>query len=68
MFVKVTVQNQVASCPARHFFIQKPTNRSSIWVEKRARVNAKSLVGSALLGIMGAAIKIIADGPDEQQV
>ena len=72
MFVKeVSVQNQVGlhARPAT-FFIQKANEyKSSIWVEKEERrVNAKSLLGVLSLGIVGGtAIKIIADGSDEQQ-
>ncbi len=72
MFVKeVSVQNQVGlhARPAT-FFIQKANEyRSTIWVEKEERrVNAKSLLGVLSLGIVGGTnIKIIADGPDEQQ-
>ena len=59
MYVKdVMVQNQVGlhARPAT-FFIQK---------EER-RVNAKSLLGILSLGIVGGtAIRIIADGADEQ--
>lgn len=71
MFVKdVTVQNKVGlhARPAT-FFIQKANEfKSAIWVEKEERrVNAKSLLGVLSLGIVGgAAIKIIADGSDEQ--
>lgn len=71
MFVKdVTVQNQVGlhARPAT-FFIQKANEfKSSIWVEKEERrVNAKSLLGVLSLGIMsGNAIRVIADGSDEQ--
>ncbi len=72
MFSKeVTVQNQVGlhARPAT-FFIQKANEfKSSIWVEKdERRVNAKSLLGVLSLGIVGGtAVKIIADGSDEQQ-
>jgi len=72
MFVKeVSVRNQVGlhARPAT-FFIQKANEyKSSIWVEKEERrVNAKSLLGVLSLGIVGGTgIKIIADGPDEQQ-
>ncbi|MCL2056838.1 MAG: HPr family phosphocarrier protein [Oscillospiraceae bacterium] len=72
MFVKeVSVQNQVGlhARPAT-FFIQKANEfKSSIWVEKEERrVNAKSLLGVLSLGIVGGTtIKVIADGPDEQQ-
>jgi len=71
MYVKeVSVKNQVGlhARPAT-FFIQKANEyRSSIWVEKEERrVNAKSLLGILSLGIVeGSAIKIIADGSDEQ--
>ena len=71
MFVKdVVVQNQVGlhARPAT-FFIQKANEyKSSIWVEKEERrVNAKSLLGVLSLGIVGnTAIRVIADGADEQ--
>ena len=70
MFVKeVTVENQVGlhARPAT-FFIQKANEfKSSIWVEKERRVNAKSLLGVLSLGIVGGTtIRIIADGADEQ--
>ena len=71
MFVKdVVVQNQIGlhARPAT-FFIQKANEfKSSIWVEKEERrVNAKSLLGVLSLGIVGGtAIRIIADGSDEQ--
>lgn len=72
MFVKdVVVQNQVGlhARPAT-FFIQKANEyKSSIWVEKEERrVNAKSLLGVLSLGIVGGTtVKIIADGPDEEE-
>jgi phosphocarrier protein len=72
MFVKeVDVKNQVGlhARPAT-FFIQKANEyKSSIWVEKEERrVNAKSLLGILSLGIVeGSAIRIIADGTDEEQ-
>lgn len=72
MYVKeVTVKNQVGlhARPAT-FFIQKANEyKASIWVEKEdRRVNAKSLLGVLSLGIVGGTdIRIIADGPDEQQ-
>ena len=72
MFVKdVVVENQVGlhARPAT-FFIQKANEfKSSIWVEKdERRVNAKSLLGVLSLGIVGdTAIRILADGSDEQQ-
>ena len=71
MFVKdVMVQNQVGlhARPAT-FFIQKANEfKSSIWIEKEERrVNAKSLLGILSLGIVGGTqIRVIADGPDEQ--
>lgn len=71
MFVKdVTVKNQIGlhARPAT-FFIQKANEfKSSIWIEKEdRRVNAKSLLGVLSLGIVGdTAIKIIADGSDEE--
>ena len=70
MYVKeVTVENQVGlhARPAT-FFIQKANEfKSSIWVEKEERrVNGKSLLGVLSLGIIGGtAIRIIADGSDE---
>ena len=72
MFVKdVVVENQVGlhARPAT-FFIQKANEfKSSIWVEKdERRVNANSLLGVLSLGIVGdTAIRILADGSDEQQ-
>ena len=71
MYMKdVNVQNQIGlhARPAT-FFIQKANEfKSSIWVEKEERrVNAKSLLGVLSLGIVGGtAIRIIADGVDEQ--
>ena len=71
MFMKeTTVINQVGlhARPAT-FFIQKANEyKSSIWVEKDdRRVNAKSLLGVLSLGIVkGTAIKLIADGPDDE--
>ena len=71
MFVKdVTVENQVGlhARPAT-FFIQKANEyKSSIWIEREdRRVNAKSLLGVLSLGIIGGtAIRVIADGADEQ--
>ena len=71
MYVKdVMVQNQVGlhARPAT-FFIQKANEfKSSIWIEKEERrVNAKSLLGILSLGLVGGtAIRIIADGADEQ--
>lgn len=71
MYVKeVVVQNKIGlhARPAT-FFIQKANEfKSSIWVEKEERrANAKSLLGVLSLGIIGGtSIKIIADGPDEE--
>ena len=71
MYVKdVMVQNQVGlhARPAT-FFIQKANEfKSSIWIEKEERrVNAKSLLGILSLGIVGGtALRIIADGADEE--
>lgn len=67
----VMVQNQVGlhARPAT-FFIQKANGyKSSIWVEKEdRRVNAKSLLGVLSLGIVGGtAIRVIADGVDEEE-
>ncbi len=67
----VMVQNQVGlhARPAT-FFIQKANSyKSSIWVEKEdRRVNAKSLLGVLSLGIVGGtAIRVIADGVDEEE-
>ena len=66
----VVINNQVGlhARPAT-FFIQKANEfRSTIWVEKEERrVNAKSLLGVLSLGIVGGtAIRIIADGADEE--
>ena len=68
---EAVVNNQVGlhARPAT-FFIQKANEfKSSIWVEKEERrVNAKSLLGVLSLGIVGGTkIRVIADGPDEQQ-
>ena len=68
---EVLVQNQVGlhARPAT-FFIQKANEyKSSIWVEKEERrVNAKSLLGVLSLGIVGGtSIRIIADGPEEEE-
>ena len=67
----VTIKNSVGlhARPAT-FFIQKATTyKSSVWVEKEdRRVNAKSLLGVLSLGIVkGTAVKIIADGVDEEE-
>ena len=69
-FKEVVVQNQVGLCarPATYFIQKANEFQSLIWVEKEERkVNAKSLLGILSLGIMGGtAIKIIADGVDEE--
>ena len=67
---EVVIDNQVGlhARPAT-FFIQKANEfKSSIWVEKEERrVNAKSLLGVLSLGIVkGTAVKISADGADEE--
>ena len=72
MFEKeVTVQNQVGlSARPATFFIQKANCfKSSVWVEKdNRRVNAKSLLGVLSLGIDGGmTVKVMANGPDEEQ-
>ena len=67
--VQVTNQVGLYARPAT-FFIQKANEyKSSIWVEKEERrVNAKSLLGVLSLGIVGGtSIRIIADGPDEEE-
>ena len=72
MYMKdVTDKNHVGlhARPAT-FFIQRANEyKSSVWVEKEERrVNAKSLLGVLSLGIIGGTdIRIIADGPDEQE-
>lgn len=72
MYIKdVTVKNHVGlhARPAT-FFIQRANEyKSSVWVEKdERRVNAKSLLGVLSLGIIGGTnIRVIADGPDEQE-
>ncbi|MPM67527.1 HPr-like protein Crh [bioreactor metagenome] len=70
MYIKEAVVNNQVGLHARPatFFIQKANEfKSSIWVEKdERRVNAKSLLGVLSLGIVkGTAIRLIADGPDE---
>jgi len=67
---EVVINNQVGlhARPAT-FFIQKANEfKSSIWIEKEdRRVNAKSLLGVLSLGIVkGTAVKLIADGADEE--
>lgn len=72
MYVKdVNVRNQIGlhARPAT-FFIQKANEyRCNIWIEKdEIRVNAKSLLGVLSLGIVGGTtMKIIAEGPDEEE-
>lgn len=71
MYIKdIVIQNEMGlhARPAT-FFIQKANEyKSSIWIEKEERrVNAKSLLGVLSLGIIGGTgIKLIADGPDEE--
>ena len=72
MITKEAVINNQVGLHARPatFFIQKANEfKSSIWIEKdERRVNAKSLLGILSLGIVGGtAIRIIADGTDEEQ-
>ncbi|MCF0136861.1 MAG: HPr family phosphocarrier protein [Oscillospiraceae bacterium] len=67
---EVVINNQVGlhARPAT-FFIQKANEfKSSIWIEKEERrVNAKSLLGVLSLGIVkGTAVKLVADGADEE--
>ena len=65
----VKSQNGLYARPAT-FFVQKANEHTcSIWVEKgERRANAKSLLGVLSLGIVGGtAIRIIADGSDEQE-
>ena len=68
---EVLVQNQVGlhARPATFFIQYANEYKSSIWVEKEERrVNAKSLLGVLSLGIVGGtSIRIIADGPDEEE-
>ena len=68
---EVLVQNQVGlhARPATCFIQKANEYKSSIWVEKEERrVNAKSLLGVLSLGIVGGtSIRIIADGPDEEE-
>ncbi|MBQ2966959.1 MAG: HPr family phosphocarrier protein [Clostridia bacterium] len=67
----VIVQNQVGlhSKPATCFIQKANEFKSTIWVERNERrANAKSLLGVLSLGVIkGTEIKIIADGPDEQE-
>lgn len=68
---EVKLQNQVGlyARPATYFIQKANEFKSSVWVEKgERRVNAKSLLGILSLGISGGTvIKIIADGPDQQE-
>ena len=71
MYSKNATINNTVGLHARPatFFIQKANEyKSSIWVEKEERrVNAKSLLGILSLGIQeGSAIRILADGSDEE--
>ena len=72
MYIKQTTVNNQVGLHARPatFFIQKANEfKSTIWVEKEEqRVNAKSLLGVLSLGIVkGTPIKLIADGPDQEE-
>jgi Phosphotransferase System HPr (HPr) Family len=65
-----TITNKVGlhARPAT-FLIQKANEFSaSIWLEKdERRVNAKSLLGVLSLGVgAGESVKVISDGPDEE--
>ena len=68
---EITVTNEVGlhAKPATYFIQKANEFKSSIWVEKEERrVNAKSLLGVLSLGIVkGTAVKIIADGVDEEE-
>ena len=68
---QVTVQNSIGlhARPATYFTQLANKYKSTIWVESDdRRVNAKSLLGVLSLGIVGGtAIRIIADGADENQ-
>ena len=67
--VVVRSQNGLYARPAT-FFVQKANEHTSaIWVEKEERrANAKSLLGVLSMGItQGMQIKLIADGPDEEE-
>ena len=72
MYVReATIVNQVGlhARPAT-FLIQKANEfKCSLWIEKEERrVNAKSLLGVLSLGVAkGMTVKIIGDGPDEQE-
>ena len=67
---EITVKNEVGlhARPATYFIQKANEYKSAIWVEREERrVNAKSLLGVLSLGIVGgASIRILADGPDEQ--
>jgi phosphocarrier protein len=67
---EVRVRNQVGlhARPATYFVQKANEYKSGTWVEKDdKRINAKSLLGILSLGISsGVIIKIIADGPDEE--
>lgn len=72
MYVKEVVLQNQAGLHARPatFFIQKANEfKSLIMIEKEERrVNAKSLLGVLSLGIEeGTKIKILADGPDDEE-
>ena len=71
MITKEAVINNQVGLHARPatFFIQKANEfKSSIWIEKDDRVNAKSLLGVLSLGIVkGTAVTLVADGADEAE-
>ena len=71
MITKEAVINNQVGLHARPatFFIQKANEfKSSIWIEKERRVNAKSLLGVLSLGIVkGTTVTLVADGADEQE-
>ncbi|HCG35879.1 MAG TPA: phosphocarrier protein HPr [Clostridiales bacterium] len=68
---EVTVVNTVGlhARPATYFIQKASSCESSVWVASGSRrANAKSLLGVLSLGISkGAALTIIADGPDEKE-
>ena len=68
---EIVVKNEVGlhARPATYFIQKANEFKSGIWVEKdERRVNAKSLLGVLSLGIVkGTAVKLIADGADEEE-
>ncbi len=72
MISKTAAFNNQVGLQARPatFLIQKANEFDScIWIEKdERRVNAKSLLGVLSLGVCaGESVKIICDGPDEDE-